>query len=420
MRLVVLVGSWILFVSTTAHSTTWHITPEGSGDAPTIQSAIDSAAPGDTVELSCGVYTWGDQGTGTDDGLVSLKSGIYLTGPPEGPGCATLDAEQQGRVLYCNGVDATAEVVGLILTGGYVSIYPNRDGGGLLCSSSSPMVRECSFVENYAVSGGGAFCFDGSSPTFEQCTFESNQAPGGYGGGVCCVGGSTPSFSDCEFSNNVAYGGGGIYSGPKSPPSVVECRFLGNSVSDAGGGLLGAGTTPTLIGCLFSGNVANFGGAGLYLYSSSAATVERCTFAGNLAFGPGGAIAVQDASATLSRVLIWGNCAEGSPGQEAYLWDGSSALSFSCCDVDTSGNGIEGPGQATWTGTNHFSDPLFCDPESCWNAPTAFGDYHLQWGSPCLAAHSAGCEQIGANGPGNCSSTRVEPTTWARTKARYK
>jgi len=39
-----------------ASSRTWKIQPDGSGDAPTIQAGIDSAAVGDTVSVLSGTY----------------------------------------------------------------------------------------------------------------------------------------------------------------------------------------------------------------------------------------------------------------------------------------------------------------------------------------------------------------------------
>jgi len=50
----------LAFVTAPALADTWVVRPDGTGDAPTIQAAIDSANSGDVVELEDGVYV-GDQ-----------------------------------------------------------------------------------------------------------------------------------------------------------------------------------------------------------------------------------------------------------------------------------------------------------------------------------------------------------------------
>ncbi len=60
-------GNWFLglasgllaalaILSTPAHSATWHVEADGSGDFPTIQAAVDAANPGDTIQLGAGQF----------------------------------------------------------------------------------------------------------------------------------------------------------------------------------------------------------------------------------------------------------------------------------------------------------------------------------------------------------------------------
>ncbi len=64
-----------------ARATTWFVTPDGSGDAPTIQAAIDSASSGDVIELADGVYTgYGNRDLSNMEKRILLKS---ASGNPE-------------------------------------------------------------------------------------------------------------------------------------------------------------------------------------------------------------------------------------------------------------------------------------------------------------------------------------------------
>ena len=101
--LYVLLGLAILASTLPADSAarTWYVKQNGTGDVPTIQAGIDSAGVGDTVLVAPGNYTWSNQGTGTDYGMIPYYrdvSGFELRSEA-GPEFTVLDAEGRGRVI---------------------------------------------------------------------------------------------------------------------------------------------------------------------------------------------------------------------------------------------------------------------------------------------------------------------------------
>jgi hypothetical protein len=56
MMRIVLALLLVLVSMGPALARTWHILPDGNGDAPTIQAAVDSSAHGDTVLVAPGTY----------------------------------------------------------------------------------------------------------------------------------------------------------------------------------------------------------------------------------------------------------------------------------------------------------------------------------------------------------------------------
>jgi hypothetical protein len=88
---------------------TWHIEPDGTGDAPTVQAGIDSAAVGDTVLLACGSYY---------ERNVVLKSDITVRSESGDPDCAVLDAGFVDRIFSSEHLSAETRLEGLTLTHG--------------------------------------------------------------------------------------------------------------------------------------------------------------------------------------------------------------------------------------------------------------------------------------------------------------
>lgn len=242
VQLVCLV-SFSCFSAVTAQ--TWHVLPDGSGDAPTIQAGIDSSSAGDTVLVSCGVYF---------ESSIVVKSGILLTSETGDARCVTIDAQGLGRVFDCSDCDSQTEIRGLTVTHGRApGVEP---GGGIRAVGCSMKVAGCSFVANSAVGGGGAYC---------------------QGGG--------PSFTSCGFTSGTAETGAGIQCW-QSSPDIVGCLFVADSTQFSGT-VFCVYSAPHIASCTFYHNFAD-GGSGIFCSSFSNAVVERTIFAFGRAFAPVG------------------------------------------------------------------------------------------------------------------------------------
>lgn len=57
MRLMMPIGLVLLAFAGVASAATYHVTPDGAGDFPTIQAAILGSSDGDVIELADGAYT---------------------------------------------------------------------------------------------------------------------------------------------------------------------------------------------------------------------------------------------------------------------------------------------------------------------------------------------------------------------------
>ena len=81
MRYIILLSGLILLMATVALGATYLVKPDGTGDYPTIQDAINVATNGDTIELAEGVFS----GTGNRDIRYNGKdiTVCSLTGDPE-------------------------------------------------------------------------------------------------------------------------------------------------------------------------------------------------------------------------------------------------------------------------------------------------------------------------------------------------
>jgi hypothetical protein len=381
-------------------SRTWEIRVDGSGDAPTIQAAIDSASDGDLLLAHPGTYyehidfhgknihvqsIEGAQMTIIDGSLVpgsvvvfqsgetaeATLNGFTITG---GSGTPLPDlALVAGGGIYCQ--DSSPTIVGNTIRDNTAGFPARGFGGGLLVDSSrdlrplaSPLIQGNLFQRNRAATNGGALMIGGADMTISENVFRENQCQ--YDGGAIYVFMSEPGaarISSNEFWGNIAGDhGGGIEAGQQgyqSPPLTIQGNlFVRNEAhgedlptdSGTGGGISMRGWSGTISRNTFVGNIGTGGapctGGALLLASGTLLVyVERNIFTSS----QGCAVACRgDASGTqLTDNIFWDN-APGDVGNATGCFPYSASA-------------------------NLFVDPLFCDP--------VHDDYHVRSDSPALS-----------------------------------
>jgi predicted outer membrane repeat protein len=424
---------------------TWYIAPDGSGDAPTIQAGIDSAAAGDSVLLADGVYT----GEGNRDINFRGKAMVVTSCAGSPAGCV-IDCQggEQGSFrgfTFRTGEGLESVLEAVTIERGYKGL--GGSGGGILCSGASPTIRNVVLYNNHASGGGGLACDSAACPSIEDVTFSGNHSEGfggagiwcrrassprlenvvfsgndagyfGIGGGMSCIEGSAPALVNVVFVENFgAYGGGGIYC-EDSSPTLEAVRFDGNKSTGTsppfpgGGGLYCYASSPLLSECVFLNNWAMSYGGGLACRSGSNPVLREVTFCANRAeYGAG--VYCKDSSPTLDRVIVaFGGIAEG-----IYCYGGCN-LTLRCCDIygNAGGDWVGCVTDQYGTDGNFSADPLFCD--------MANGDLGVEECSPCMPGQhpdTFDCGgKIGAVGSGcGCGEGTVR-TTWGTIKALYR
>lgn len=363
---------------------TWTVRVDGSGDAPTIQAAVDSAGVGDVILVGPGRYTWNNQGGGNVDyGLIAIFRGQdrFTIRSEAGPEATILDAQRHSRVIYIQGYNAIT-IEGFTITGGDAPVLGSRAGGGLGTHLSRDTIRDCIFEDNWAQQGGGIWCGGVSTLRVENCEFRGNDAT--YGAAMLFINSSTRStVSGCVIDNNIA--------------------------TSHGGGIYGLNNNLNIENTLISRNIADTGsGGGIYLRTMHPSQVLSCTLVQNLSLDGGGIYINDTPTFTLDRTII------ASSGGSAFASYNSSVITMSCCDVWGNTGGNELPAGSIDATGNFSLDPLFCD--------FAGRDFTLNSASPCAPGnHPAGaaCDVIGALGV-NCGQVHTERRSWGQVKALYR
>lgn len=382
-------------------------------DYPTIQSAINAAVDGDTIQVAEGTYYetlwWGSKA------IALVGAGAEIT---------IIDAGGSGQCLRMVNVPETARVEGLTFTGGAAAWGPGMSLTGssptladniITGNSSSGGVGGVSVIEGAPVllnniishnstdgMAGGIWIWD-SSATLTGNTIAHNSAGTSSGGirvtysvailrdNVICYnsarntgGGLSAYRSSVTLTGNVISDnscdieGGGVLLGGCESATLTNNIITGNSVTVwAGGGVwIGSGSY-TLSNNVIAENSAWKGG-GVHLAGNASAVLTNNTIVGNLATEGGGIGSHGDLFLTLTNNTVAQNtgggilCPLASVITNCILWGNSGGpdLMGSWATYSDIGTGeLAGEG-------NISADPLFLDPTA--------GDYHLQPGSPCI------------------------------------
>lgn len=362
------------------HARTWYVRADRSGDVPTIQAGIDSAAVGDTVLVAPGTYGWTAQGTGNDYGMIYIQRGQngFVLRSEAGPQATVLDGEYRGRVMFIAGWNDIV-IEGFTIRRGMAPSFGNFVGGGVGTHLSHDIYRNCIFRDNIADSGGALWCGGVSSPQFIDCVFFNNQAINGAA--VFLINSSeSPTFRGCEFSRNRASGNGGAFYAAHNGFNLESCVIAQNTAEGQGGAIYARDVWPsTVVSCTISENVAAEA-SGVFLIACPSVSVDRSI----VAFGE---------------------------GVTTFSVTNGSVLTMSCTDVYGNTTDAMAPGIVD-AGGNFTADPVFCGSNV----------YTIAGNSPCAPGlHPGGvdCGLIGALGP-VCGGVRVKPVTWGQLKAIYR
>jgi len=385
---------------------TWEVNVAGTGDAPTVQAAIDRAVTGDIVVVGPGRYYENIDFLGKD---ITVRSA-------EGPEATILDGSTRDSSVVVMMHDETRNAVleGFTITGGRgwkpagLSVY----GGGIMLVGASPIIRNNIIIGNQARLGGGLATQSSRNvrypdPLIESNTFQENSST--LNGGAVGNGQGNQVIRRNKFYRNSAYAdGGAIWLWQNNGKATIEGnQFVENVAGDHGAGVYAAGnyalTQTRIVGNLFlrnrtigTGFIGDTGSGGAIaaletdgfisnntMVDNDGQHLTECGGGGLLLWLTGAGLKVEDniivgnqqcgiacwwhpTTATMGRNLLWNNA-----GGNLGVGDGTCPSS--------------------WMDSMVIANPLFCDP--------ANDDYRVAENSPAIqgeevmgAYEQPGCE----------------------------
>jgi len=273
--------SWIISVENVSRI----LVPENFS---TIQSAIDVSVDGDTVQVSPGIYA---ENISFNGKKIKVSSTFSLTRDPAVIDSTVIDGSGLTSVVsFDSGEDSTSVLEGFTIRNGNAS-----NGGGISCSSASPVLSSLKIENNTAASrGGGIYCLN-----------------------------SNTTINDCEISNNIAFIGAGaeFYN---SNCTITNSTFFSNTASFIGGGLECYNSHLEIVNTLIINNTGiDLDGGGIAGYNNSTINVTHSVLTGNEA-NYGGGISLHNTFFSLNNSIVSYNTNYG-----LYFENGTLVISYS-------------------------------------------------------------------------------------------
>ncbi|MBD3236042.1 MAG: hypothetical protein GF330_05015 [Candidatus Eisenbacteria bacterium] len=209
---------------------------DGSGPFPTIQAGIDAAIEGGTVLLADGIFV----GDGNRDIDFQGKA-MALQSQSGDPASCVIDCQGTAQdwhrgFSFTSGETAETRIEGITVRGGYADI-----AAAAYIDDSSPAFRNVVFADHYADFGGAVRCRGTSAPLFEDVVFRGNGAR--VGGAIYSLGGDcVPVIRNCTFYDNYATNYGAAlrcydFSDPVIENTIIAFSSEGVSISCANSGM---------------------------------------------------------------------------------------------------------------------------------------------------------------------------------------
>jgi len=322
-----------------------------------IQTAINTATNGDTIDLASEIYTEvitidksinligdGIENTIVQANAISLTTSfpvIYLSGNID-VALNNLTIQNGGRGIY-------ASESNLIITNS--KITNNGYGGGIYALDGNTIIENSIFSNNIANNSGGGIYNSGemtitNSIIITNTTFNS-------GGGIYNQGKLFVGNSKISYNNSLGSGGGiGTSHGILSRTFINQSEITGNSATGEGGGIKNTGVF-TLTNSTIQENYTkeNLGGGILNALAGATFLLDKSTVEGNFSYIEGGGI-YNAATLTVTQSTISGNQARTdymyTNGGGIYVdGDSSVVISFSTITGNSASNGGGIVGDAT-------------------------------------------------------------------------